>query len=401
MKLAGIAYPPSAWQQFTSLPGSATRRAPGKKIKMKFPVTFWRQAVRAAFPATIAATILGGSVGLAAPAHAVTPAASQKSAALTWNTFALINQWEPINSAQGAGAPGWAVHNGVVYLRGQIKDSTPGLSATFATLPPSVRPRHNLYIKIATYDLTTGFLFIGHSGSLAASGTYSASLASLDGISFPLSSIKTHKLVLKNGWKSDQLAYGTGDPAYSVSKGIVYLSGSLTGGTNGSAAATLPKAARPGHQIYLSVYTAGGTLGILEILPGGGVLVYGKWAVGYTSLAGVSYPVSGTKWHNFKLINKWKSTAASYPSGTPGYTVINGVVYLTGAIYEPIASSFQWADLPVAIKPADAAEIDTYTYAGSDGFLVLSGKYALINSNPFSNATAYTELAGISYPLSS
>ena len=367
---------------------------------MKFPVTFWRKTVRAAFPAAIAATVLGGSAAFAGPADAAAPAASA-SAAFTWNTFALVNHWEPLNPGASTGAPGWAVHHGVVYLRGRITVSGPVVSTTFATLPPSDRPQHNLWISMVTFNSITGYLFVGQDGTLAARGGASTNFSELDGISFPLPVIKSHTLALRNGWKSDQLTYSSGDPAYSVSKGVVYLSGSLTGGSNGSAAATLPKAARPKHQIYLSVYTYGGTTGTLEILPGGGILVSGNSAVHFTSLAGVSYPVSGTKWHNFKLINKWKPASASYPSGNPGYALISGVVYFTGAMTGPAASSIQWANLPRAIRPADAAEFRTYTYAGSTGFFVLSGHYALISSTPSSNATAYTELAGLSYPPSS
>lgn len=204
---------------------------------------------------------------------------------------------------------------------------------------------------MVTFNSITGYLFVGQDGTLAARGGASTNFSELDGISFPLPVIKSHTLALRNGWKSDQPTYSSGDPAYSVSKGVVYLSGSLTGGSNGSAAATLPKAARPKHQIYLSVYTYGGTTGTLEILPGGGILVSGNSAVHFTSLAGVSYPVSGTKWHNFKLINKWKSASASYPSGNPGYALISGVVYFTGAMTGPAASSIQWANLPARSGP--------------------------------------------------
>jgi hypothetical protein len=365
---------------------------------MKSPITFWRGAV---FPAAVAATILGGSAALAAPAQASAPAASQNSAKFTWHKFTFVNGWKSASSSVATGTPGWAVHDNVVYLRGAIKDTTPGSSTVFGTLPASARPAHNLYINIYTQDDLTGYVYIGQNGTLSANNGGNTTFASLAAISFPLASIATHKLALKNGWESDQPTFGTGDPAYSVSKGIVYLSGSLADGRNGFVATILPKAARPGHQVYLSVYTDGGTTGTLEILPGGGIRVSGESATGYTSLADISFPVAGTKWHDFKLINNWKSAAVSSPSGNPGYAVINGVVYLTGAMYEAPADNHQWTELPAAIQPLDALEIGTYTYAGSLGLFGLYSTFALISSLPFSNAADYTELAALAYPLTS
>jgi hypothetical protein len=367
---------------------------------MKFPITFWRKAVRLAFPAAIAATILGGSAAFAVPADAAAPAApASASAAFAWNDFALINNWQADTTLSNPGAPGWAVHHGVVYFRGRITDPNPDGSTVFATLPPNARPQHNVYISIAAYDYKTGYLFINKNGDVAAEGAGSATFSDLSGVSFPLPSIKTHKLALKNGWKSEQSNFGTGDPAYSVSNGIVYISGSLAGGSNGSQVATLPKAARPAHQIYLSVDTYRETTGTVEILASGAILVSGSSAASFTSLAGISYPVAGTKWHNFKLLNKWKSASASYPTGKPGYALINGVVYLTGAIYGTAATSYEWAKLPRAITPPDVADIVTYTYAGTTGSIILYGRYALAGG-PGSNANSYTGLAGLSYPAS-
>ena len=108
-----------------------------------------------------------------------------------------------------------------------------------------------------------------------------------------------HKLALDNGWKSAQPKYGTGDPSYSVSGGVVYLSGSLyqPSGTN-QIFAVLPKADRPVHVQYIKVmvHTPDNITrtGTVQIDPDGAMWAYSPTANDaqlYTSLAGISFPL--------------------------------------------------------------------------------------------------------------
>lgn len=106
-------------------------------------------------------------------------------------------------------------------------------------------------------------------------------------------SVTFHHLSLVNGWKSSQSQYGSGNPSAGSSNGVVYLSGSLhqPSGTS-TKFATLPQACRPSHYLYLPIYTLGGGDGSLEISPGGAVSLFGSGdRRGYSSLAGVSYPL--------------------------------------------------------------------------------------------------------------
>jgi hypothetical protein len=48
----------------------------------------------------------------------------------------------------------------------------------------------------------------------------------LAGISYPAKAMAMSTLPLANGWQSSDSQWGTGDPSYSVSNGMVYLSGS-------------------------------------------------------------------------------------------------------------------------------------------------------------------------------
>jgi hypothetical protein len=108
--------------------------------------------------------------------------------------------------------------------------------------------------------------------------------------------LKMHALTLRNGWKSSQSIYNTGNPSYAVQDGIVYLAGSAHQPTAGNdEIAVLPKSARPKHDLYLSVYTFDGTAGSLLIEPNGAILGYNESSAAlaqeYISLASVSFPV--------------------------------------------------------------------------------------------------------------
>jgi hypothetical protein len=110
--------------------------------------------------------------------------------------------------------------------------------------------------------------------------------------------VSFQKLTLVNGWVSEQTAYGTGNPSFGVSNGVVYLSGSLAQPTPGSATfSILPASARPTHNLYITVYTNGSTYGTLFIETNGTMEAFsgincgsGDTSQCFTSLATVSYP---------------------------------------------------------------------------------------------------------------
>jgi len=369
---------------------------------------------RLLLPAAAVLTAIGGTTAAAAAAHAgppparehhepSAPAAAGKLAALTWHPLALENGWQSAStSSLSTGTPAWVAHNGVIYLRGAIKQPTSGGSATFAALPKAARPAHNLYIQIYTNSDTPGTLYVGTDGTMEAFNGNADTFASLSAVSYPAASVTSHKLTLKNGWASSQAAYGTGDPAYAVSKGVVYLSGSMhTGGTS-TLAFVLPKAARPAHVMYVSVYTFDGASGFLQILPSGQVNAQGAEAASYTSLASISFPVTGTKWHDFTLEGGWKSDAKTYSTGAPAYAVVNGIVYLNGSMDQPTSGTGLWTNLPAAARTKkNVLEIEVYTVNGTTGAVAITNSLGLVSSNPFTDAEDFTSLAGIAYPQSS
>ena len=108
-------------------------------------------------------------------------------------------------------------------------------------------------------------------------------------------------LSLVNGWASENGAFASGNPKVAQQSGIVYLSGSLAqpSGSN-SQFATLPSSDRPSHNMWITVYTFGGTSGTLFIGHDGTMQATSSSSCSgsqnsaqcFTSLATVSYPIN-------------------------------------------------------------------------------------------------------------
>ncbi|HWF79921.1 MAG TPA: hypothetical protein VN695_05000 [Streptosporangiaceae bacterium] len=362
-----------------------------------------RRSARLIAPAAALLTLAGGTAAVAAstPGHVAMKAATTK---LTWHPFTLINGWKSASKKElVTGQPAWAYHNGIVYFRGAIMQPNPAGGVVFANLPKFARPAHKLYIQVYTNGDDRGILYVGNGGTLKALDGNAFTFTSLAAVSYPTAAVKSHKLTLENGWTSSQSVYGTGDPSYAVSGGVVYLSGSLhTSGTS-QLATVLPKAARPAHRMVVAVYTFDDIdVGWVDIMPTGQVRVFGADAPIFTSLANISYPVVGTKWHNFKLEDGWKSGQATFGTATPAYAIINGIVYLNGSMTGATAPNGLWTTLPVGVRTAaDVLEIEVYTAGGSVGGIAITASLGLVSSTPFSNAKQFTSLAALAYPQSS
>ncbi len=218
---------------------------------------------------------------------------------------------------------------------------------------------------------------------------------------------------LVNGWQSANSSYGTGDPSYCVSYGIVYLSGSLShSGSGDDEFAVLPPAAAPTSTTYLSTYTFSGTAGALRIDPNGDLLAFDGQATTYTSLAGISFPAAES-WPGrpslLPLQNGWQSADPTYGTGSPSYLVNRGIVHLSGSMTtNGITQAGQFAQEPPAIMADTCTETSVYTYGGNDGLLAINGTSdgngplwiqdtsASPPAGPYSDS--FTSLAGVAYP---
>jgi hypothetical protein len=315
---------------------------------------------------------------------------------VTWHKLALHNSWVTATSLGSTGTPSWAIQGGVVYLSGAIEGGT---KTEFAVLPAAARPAHALDISVYTLTDTVGWMYINPSGAMSAHGPHSTGLTSLAGISYPARSLPSHKLTLKNGWKSSQTRRNTGNPSYDVSRGIVYLSGSLHGGTS-LVFATLPKAARPANDLYITVYTWHGTTGTLFVSPRGVLKAYAGGTRSFTSLAGVSFPAASVTTNLLAMLSGW--TAGCCGGGPASYVVRRGVVYLSGSLFQSPPGPFFFAALPENARPAHTLFFKVYTLNSSVGTVVVTVSGLLTAySTPASNAQGYTSLAAISYPVNS
>jgi hypothetical protein len=350
-----------------------------------------------------ALTVAMVAAPLALSAGAASASTGVPASGVTWHRITGINGWHSAESRYSTGNPSWAVSGGVVYLSGSIIRSG-GTSALFGVLPSQARPSHKLWITVYTLDDTTGTLTIYPSGQMYASSTppgNAPGFTSLAAVSFPAKSSAHTTLTLLNGWHSEQSAFKSGNPSYTVKGGVVYLSGSLATSGTSDQFAVLPRAARPAHVEYITVYTFAGTHGTLELDPNGKAFAYAGSTTSFTSLAGVSYPVASAVRHKLTLRNGWHSEQSVWNSGDPAYSVSGGVVYLSGSLATP-GTNEAFAVLPTAARPAHDLYIKVYTLDSSVGTVLIEPNGVMFAYGPGAvNARKFTSLASISFPLKS
>ena len=118
---------------------------------------------------------------------------------------------------------------------------------------------------------------------------------------------------------------------------------------------------------------------------------------------------STVSFHKLTLINGWVPVSSALPSlktGLPSVGIENGVVYLTGALYQPSPGSDTFAILPSAYRPAHTIYLPVYTLSGASGALFIYhsgivGASAPGACNTGNTAQCFTSLAGVSYPKTS
>lgn len=207
-------------------------------------------------------------------------------------------------------------------------------------------------------------------------------------------------LYLLDGWQSANSQWNTGDPAYCVDNGVVYLSGSLTQPAgSGQEFAALPPQALPTSTSYFSVYTYQGPAGNLDIQSNGWMYVWGGNSTQFTSLAGISFPVAGSALQPLSLDWDYQSANSQYGTGDPSYLVSDGAVHLAGSATSTDPSSFL-ADIPPGIAPDHCVETPVYTFGGTVESLVVEeyDSYLAYDAN-IDYSAQFTSLAGVDYPL--
>jgi hypothetical protein len=374
------------------------------------------------------ALILGLAAGTTTTASAgITPACA-------WTSLTLVNGWQSANATFGTGDPRYCIDGGIVYLSGSLAGGT---GSQFATLPSWATPTSRTYLSTYTFGGKPGIIRIETNGTMNAYGGSATSYTSLAGISFPAAAYAPpgQSLSLINDWKSADSVYGSGAPSYIVTNGIVHLSGSMTNpdgnNVNGHFTHEL-NAIEPDHCTETSVYTLGGSVGLLSISGttdvGYDVPPLPAWKddswiqdtedspasgpdVGaFTSLAGVAYPAAGAAWQPLSLINGWANGQENCFNGDPSYYQKGGIVYLSGLVDQSPYGNCAFAVLPAAARPAHTL----YLIANAEGLPIADIRispdgttcaWSLGGSdNGWDNgggAGVVASLGGLSYQLSS
>lgn len=130
-------------------------------------------------------------------------------------------------------------------------------------------------------------------------GTGAGYAATAVGSSPATTKITWHTLSLKNGWTGTAKYFsGTGNPAYTVTGGVVYLTGVAHRSNTAvpSVIGVLPKGDRPKHSLWFAGFNyAGSGQSEIAVFPNGNVEVLGGTTAGdqyyFTSLAGIEFPL--------------------------------------------------------------------------------------------------------------
>ncbi len=139
------------------------------------------------------------------------------------------------------------------------------------------------------------------------------------------------------------------------------------------------------------------------------VLSAGGAAYASDQLSTGPHVTSTVTFHKLTLINGWASVNSALPTlktGDPSVGIANGVVYLTGSLYQPSPGSDTFATLPSAYRPAHTIYLPVYTLSGASGGLYIYhsgivGATAPGACNTGNTAQCFTSLAGVSYPKTS
>jgi hypothetical protein len=225
-------------------------------------------------------------------------------AGVTWHKISLLHGWKVASSlAFGTRAPSWAVRGGIVYLDGGLQAPATLGSRVFGVLPAPVRTARTartqyINVVLASNALTTTHVTIAPNGVMYLAGNVTAlSFSSLNGISFPATATARHKLTLINGWKSGAVSTGSSNPAYSLTSGVVCLSGTTHPSTTSFYATftSLPRAVRPRYNLWFYAdvnNAAGGVIGIEHAGPAFAEAMPASNPVQMASLGSICYPVN-------------------------------------------------------------------------------------------------------------
>ena len=323
-----------------------------------------------------------------------------------YTPLTLINGWT--NYGSGTANASVTSITGIVHFKGAIHTSSGNTNDVAFVLPPGFRPAKNVVVPVDMCNATSGELNIAPTGvtEVISQGANSNAtcFTSLDGASFALSAKSFTALKLQPGWTEFDSLFRKA--AARVASGVVYLEGEIkTKGTN-PAAFTLPAALRPSKSVYVLINLCTGSIGRLDITPGGAVTVEAEgtgnwWMVKCgVSLEGASFALSPASFTALTLHNGWMN--APYGTSNAAVRNISGIVHLKGGIWTNGTNADPFV-LPAGFRPASQVFISVDLCGGNNGRLIIAPNGVVTveqqSGDPFSNATCFTSLDGASFAV--
>lgn len=206
------------------------------------------------------------------------------------------------------------------------------------------------------------------------------------------------ELTLENGWAATS---ADAKAEAFVDEGIVYLKGSVSGGSS-PILFTLPPSMRPAAQLYVTVKLSSFFLasyaGRLWIRPDGVAVVQPRSgdlsdATDYTSLDGVKFALNASGFTPLTLENGW--VGAPFSTSAPAAALIDGIVHLKGGMASGAYGSTAFT-LPPGMRPAAPVYVKTSLCNVTAGTLSFQPSGA-VTVSAVSDAQCFTSLDGVSF----
>ena len=308
-------------------------------------------------------------------------------------SLTLINGWH--NYSKGTNKPSITAIKGVAYFKGAI--ATSGTNADPFILPAAFRPTATVYTKVDLCNAHNGRIQISTDGTVqveAQDFAQAQCFTSLEGVSFALSADGYKGANLKNGW--GETIYGTANPAYHSSSGMISLEGAMSSSSGSSTDAfTLPTKDRPSATVYVPADMFGATNGRLIIGTDGTVNIESETdnglAFDFTSLDGVSFATNSIGFTPISLINGW----SPYGTRNPAVRLNGKLVQFQGSIATSGTNAVPFI-LPTNMRPTKRVYIPIDLCNATNGRLDI-GTDGTVNvevEGDFSNAQCFTSLEG-------
>jgi hypothetical protein len=236
--------------------------------------------------------------------------------------------------------------------------------------------------------------YIDHAPLRAATATFRQIATQFDAFARP---------ILLNGWFS--YPSSTNDPQGALVNNTVHLRGAIaTNGTN-AFPFQLPPGLRPSADIYVPTNLCNAKKGRLKIDVGGVTTVEaeaGDWAAAkcFTSLDGISFAVNSASFTNVSLKNGW--VRSIYTTRNPAVRNVNGIVRMMGAVQG--GSNPLLFTLDPVFRPIGGAiwvPVDLCNATKGRLYIASNGDVTVQAFNQFSDATCFTSLEGVSFPIDS